>query len=473
MSAPPASEPRLSLAATWASLPPLWPESRLPAIQAALAAGAPKLVVLDDDPTGTQTVYDVPTLTTWGVDELARELAAPGSVFFILTNSRSLPLLAAQALATEIGAALAAASAASGRAFTVVSRSDSTLRGHYPGEVDALAAALGLTDAATLIIPFFREGGRYTIGDVHYVAEGDTLIPAAQTPFAQDAAFGYRASNLSAWVEEKTDGRVSAAAVTSISLDDLRVGGPERVTAKLAGLRGGQVGIVNAVDLRDLEVLVDALLRVDPVGRRFVYRTAASFVQVRAGLATRPLLSAAEMGVTGETGGLFVVGSYVSKTTAQLEALLAEPGIVAVQMDVPTLLGVAQRDAVRAAQFAVEAALAAGQDVVVYTSRGLITGADAGASLAIGAKVSAALARLVEGLSVRPRYVVAKGGITSSDLATQALGVRRAWVLGQALPGVPVWRLGPESRLPDVPYVVFPGNVGGVDALAQLRRQLA
>ena len=465
-------EQTLSQTELLATLPPPWPTSLLPAIQARLA-DAPKLVVLDDDPTGTQTVYDVPVLTTWGVAELAAELVAPGPVFYILTNSRSLPLPVAQALNTEIGQALAAAGAQTGRAFTVVSRSDSTLRGHYPGEVDALASALGLQDAATLLIPYFREGGRYTINDVHYVAEGDQLIPAAQTPFAQDAAFGYRHSHLPAWVAEKTLGRVAAHEVLTLSLDDLRAGGPEMVRAKLATLQPGQVGIINAADLRDLEVLALALLDAEAEGQRFVYRTAASFVQVRAGLPSRPLLTAAALHLPATGGGLFVVGSYVPKTTSQVQALLAEPGLVQVALDVPALLDAVTRPAaLAAAQRTMTDALAAGHDTVLYTSRTLITGSDAVASLAIGQQVSAALVALVAGLTVRPRYLVAKGGITSSDLATRALGVRRALVRGQILPGVPVWQTGAESRQPDLAYIVFPGNVGDADALAAIYRLL-
>lgn len=457
-----------------ATLPPVWPNDLLPRIQSKLA-GAAKVVVLDDDPTGTQTVYDVPVLTTWAVDELARELAAPGHVFYILTNSRSLPLPAAQQLNREIGQALAQASAQSGRAFTVVSRSDSTLRGHYPGEVDALAEAIGMTDAATLIIPYFREGGRLTIHDVHYVAEGNQLVPAAQTPFAQDAAFGYRASNLREWVAEKSGGRIRADEVASITLDDLRVGGPTAVQAKLAALSPSQVCIVNAADLRDLEVLVLALLEVEAAsGRRFLYRTAASFVQIRAGLRTRPLLTAADMGLAEQGGGLFVVGSYVPKTTAQVQALLAQPGVVPVELNVAPLLDAATRtDAISQAKADVERALAAGQDVVLYTSRGLVTGHDAASSLAIGQQVSSALVAIVAGLSVTPRFLVAKGGITSSDIATQALQVRRAEVMGQIVPGVPVWRTGAESRLSGLAYVVFPGNVGGDDALVVVHQKLA
>ncbi len=456
------------------ALPPVWPQDLLPLIQQKLT-GAAKVVVLDDDPTGTQTVYDVPVLTTWAVEDLARELAAPGPVFYILTNSRSLPLPAAQALNAEIGDALAQASAQSGRPFTVVSRSDSTFRGHYPGETDALAEAIGVRDAATLIIPFFREGGRLTINDIHFVAEAGQLIPAAQTPFAQDAAFGYRASNLRDWVAEKNGGRMKASEVASITLDDLRVGGPTNVAAKLAALESGQVCIVNAAELRDLEVLVVALLEVEStVGRRFLYRTAASFVQIRAGLATRPLLTATDMGLAAQGGGLFVVGSYVPKTTMQLQSLLTQPGIVPMEVDVTQLLEPAARIvAIAQAQGAIDKALAAGQDVVLYTSRTLVTGADATSSLAIGQQVSSALVAVVAGLSVKPRFLVAKGGITSSDLATQALQVRRAMVMGQIIPGVPVWRTGAESRLSGLAYVVFPGNVGGNDALVIVHEKLA
>jgi uncharacterized protein YgbK (DUF1537 family) len=464
-------QPQAELMAT---LPPVWPQDLLPLIQGKLH-GAAKVVVLDDDPTGTQTVYDVPVLTTWGVAELARELAAPGPVFYILTNSRSLPLEAAQAVNAQIGTALAEAARQSGRAFTVVSRSDSTLRGHYPGEVDALAQAVGMADAATLLIPYFREGGRYTIHDVHYVAEASRLIPAAQTPFAQDAVFGYRASNLREWVAEKSGGRINAEQVASITLDDLRVHGPSAVAATLRDLRHGQVCIVNAAELRDMEVLVAALLEVETTtGRRFLYRTAASFVQIRAGLPTRPLLEAAEMNLTGQGGGLFVVGSYVPKSTSQVQALLAQPGIVPVEVGVAQVLSPSTRVEVIAwAQRAASEAMAAGQDVVLYTSRGLVTGRDAADSLAIGQQVSSALVEIVAGLTVSPRFLVAKGGITSSDIATRALQVRRALVMGQIIPGVPVWRIGPESRMPGLAYVIFPGNVGGDDALVIVRGKLA
>lgn len=456
-----------------ASLPQPWSASLLPTIQQQLAAGQRSLIVLDDDPTGTQTVYDLPVLTEWTVETLCAELAQGIPTFYILTNSRSLPLPAAQELNAEIGRNLLVAAQATGRDFAVVSRSDSTLRGHYPGETDALTAALGQQVDATLIIPFFLEGGRFTINDVHYVAEGDQLVPAAATPFARDAAFGYRNSDLRAWVEEKTGGRVAAAAVASISIDDVRLGGADTVAQKLLTLSAGAVCIVNCADTRDMEVFVSGLLKAEAAGRHFLYRTAATFVQVRAGLAPRPPLTAADLALPVTGGGLIVVGSYVPKSTAQLNALLAQPDLAQVEINVDALLDDGQQAGEVARTIAVTTeALQRGQDVVVYTSRRLITGADAVSSLAIGQRVSTSLVALVQGLGVRPRYLIAKGGITSSDLATKALGVKRALVRGQILPGIPLWEMGAESRYPGLIYVVFPGNVGGDDALVQARQKL-
>ena len=427
-----------------------------------------KLVVLDDDPTGTQTVHGVPVLTEWSVTALAAELAEPGPVFFILTNSRAYPAPRACALNREIGHNLVNAGRLSGRSFQVVSRGDSTLRGHYPAETEALAEALGGGFDATLIIPAFFEGGRVTKDDVHYVADAGRLVPVGETEFARDATFGFRSSNLRSWVEEKTGGRVRAADVGSFSLDDLR-GDQARLVAKLGGLAHGAVAIVNAAEPGDLQALTAALASAPVRGKKFLFRTAASFVATQAGIAPRPLLRTAEIAAPGSGRGLVVVGSHVEKTTRQLQNRLAGGRVSAVEVDVGKLLVTDARAAeVSRAARQVETLLAGGKNAVLSTSRVLVTGLTVAENLAIGETIARSLVKIVSSLRERPRWLVAKGGITSSEVATAALGVRRALVLGQALPGVPVWQLGPETRWPGLGYVVFPGNVGGVDALGQL-----
>lgn len=468
---------RIRKAELFAQLPDEWPHPLLPAIQACIG-DRDKLIVLDDDPTGTQTVRDVPVLTSWSESMLTAELERPGSVVYILTNSRSVSSERAQAMNREIAERLAAAAAATGRHIAVVSRSDSTLRGHYPGEVQALQQALGQPADGVLLIPCFFEGGRYTINDVHYVEEGEWLVPAAETEFARDSAFGYRNSNLRQWAIEKHGGTLPEGMVTSISLDELRRGGPSAVEARLDALTGGQVCVVNAASYRDLETLVVGLLASEAKGRRLLYRTAASFVRVRGGMAPAPLLTGADLAAVGAgrsaagRGGLIIAGSHVNRTTQQIEAVAQLPHVAAIEVSAPALLGHASHAEIEWVRRAIKDAILRGRDALVYTSRDRITGADEQATLAIGQAISRSLVAIVQGLDERPAWVIAKGGITSSDVATQGMGVLRAWVMGQAIPGVPIWRTGPETRWPDLVYVVFPGNVGGPAAVADMVRIL-
>ena len=459
-----------------AGLPHEWAEDLLPEIRRQVNLSQRKVVVLDDDPTGTQTVHGVPVLTQWPVGTLCAELENDLPALYLLTNSRSLPLAQAESMNAEIGGNLVEAAGQANRDFVVVSRSDSTLRGHFPGEVKALAGALKQNFDAWLIIPFFLEGGRYTINDIHYVAEGDRLVPAGQTEFARDAVFGYRASNLRQWVEEKMGGQVKAEAVASISIEDVRVGGPNGVAERLGSLARGSMCVVNAASMRDLQVFTQGLLMAEARGQRFLYRTAASFVQVRAGLAPRPLLTRADFDLSEPAGGLIVVGSHVPRTTSQVNTLLAQPQVVSLECRVEAFLDDSRReDEIERLAQQVDQTLRDDRDVMVYTSRQLRSGEDAESSLSIGKQVSEALVAITRAISTRPRYLLAKGGITSSDVATRGLDVKRALVLGQILPGVPVWQLAEESRYPGLTYIVFPGNVGGpealVDIVSSLRRE--
>jgi len=462
----------LSRADALANLPAEWPDDLLPALAVA-ARTAPKLVVLDDDPTGTQTVQNIQVVTDWKVDTLATALLGDAPGFYILTNSRSLAPAATRALHLELATNLRAAAAQIGTRFTVFSRGDSTLRGHYPLETDTLAETLGPFDG-TLIAPYFEAGGRLTLYGVHYVAEADQLVPAGETAFARDATFGYRQSFLPAWVEEKTGGRVPAGDVVHLPLSVLRTEGPSGVASRLITLPAGRFIVSDAVVRRDIEVLALGLLQAEAAGRRLLVRTAASLVAARLGQSPQPLLDGRAFSVPAlATGGLIVVGSYVPKSTAQVRALRAALPVREVELRVPDLLSPTQRQAaVKNAALRINQLLSHGELVLLVTSRDLVTGASPEESLAIVGRVSSAVVEIVRQLTVRPRFLIAKGGITSSDVATAGLGVRRATVQGQLLPGVPVWRLGAESKFPGLHYVIFPGNVGGDSALVDAVHRL-
>ncbi len=457
------------------NLPPEYPGDLERQVRETVAASGRKVVALDDDPTGVQTVHDTAVLARWSVEDLAEELRQPNPVFFILTNSRSVPAAEAAALNAEIVGNLAQASRQTGVGFAVASRSDSTLRGHFPAETDAVAAAIGGVDGV-IVCPAFFEGGRYTIEDIHYVRDGDRLVPAAETEFARDATFGYNHSNLREWVEEKTGGRFRAGEVISLPLAEIRAGGRDRVAESLLAVEGGRPVVVNAASYADLSVVALGLLRAEESGKRFVYRTGASFVRARVGMPARPLLTRADLlGASAPPylPGLVVVGSHVRRSGEQLARLLDLPGTIGIEVKVPNLLesNSARNREVEGALRAAETALRAGVTPVIYTSR-KVELASEGDQLAVSRTVSAALVAIAGGIEGRPGFVVGKGGITSSDVGTSALGARRAVVLGQVRPGVPVWRLGPETRFPGLPYVVFPGNVGGPETLAEVVAEL-
>lgn len=465
---------RLDTTTILSSLPPEWSAPLMLDIQREVAESGDKVVVLDDDPTGTQTVHDVSVLTGWSIDVLEQELNDPSPAMFVLTNSRSMTSEQAKAVNQEIIQNLITASGLTGRKFVIVSRSDSTLRGHFLVETDILANSLGQRVDAVLIIPAFMAGGRYTIHGVHYVVEGNELVPAADTPFANDSAFGYESSDLREWVAEKTYQRVDKDDVVVIPIDMIRQDGIEGVFQILMNLTDTHYCVLDAVSERDLEVIVSAIIRAEQKGKHFLYRTAASFASIRAGITLRQLLAPEELQTNRTGGGLVVVGSYVPKSSLQLEHLLASGEVIGIEVDVSRLLNddTLNTEIERVITNA-KPHLLSGENVTIYTSRTLITGNSAENSLAIGNRISNSLVQITSALQTHARYIIAKGGITSSDLATKSLKVKRAKVLGQILPGIPVWKLDGNCEEPNMIYAVFPGNVGDVDEITKAVRKFA
>lgn len=440
-----------------------------------LAAFPRKMVVLDDDPTGVQTVHDVSVFTGWDEDSLRQGFAEEKSLFYILTNSRGFTAEETTRVHHEIAAAVDAVAKETGKEYIFISRSDSTLRGHFPLETSLLREDYerntGKTIDGEILCPFFKEGGRYTIGNVHYVKYGDELVPANETEFAKDKTFGYSAATMPEYVEEKTGGAYKAADVTCISLEDIHNCDYERIEAQLMAVTGFNKIIVNAVDYVDVKVFCVALFRAMAKGKTFMFRTAAAIVKVMGGVTDQPLLTRKQMVVKEtENGGIIVVGSHTNKTTAQLEALKELKDIEFIELDATLVRDDAAFEAeVQRCLAREEECIRAGKTVCCYTTRALIT-ADTGDKedeLRLSVKISDAVQSLVGRLTVTPAFVIAKGGITSSDVGTKALAVKKANVLGQIKPGIPVWQTGAESKFPQTPYVIFPGNVGEVSTLRE------
>jgi len=429
----------------------------------------PKIIVLDDDPTGSQTVHSCLLLTRWDIATLKSALADAAPLFFILTNTRGMDAERAAAVTREVCVNLKAALADYAGPVLFVSRSDSTLRGHYPVETDVMNEVLGPFDA-TLLTPAFFEGGRITRDSTHYLIVDGKPMPTHETEFARDSVFGYSTAYLPDYVAEKTAGRVASESVRRLTLADLRSG---QADAWLETLHDQAVGVIDGETPEDYQVFAGAALKAAAGGKRLLFRSAASLLTALAKLPPQPVAAEAFATlVRDQRPGAVIVGSHVAKTTAQLGALLKERGVIGLPLDVARLPGerVAVVDELTAS---IAHAHARGLTPVVFTSRAELKFASVAERLAFGEAVSGTLMDVVQRLPTTLGFLISKGGITSNDVLSTGLELTASRVLGQILPGVTVVQTPPWHRLPQLPVVIFPGNVGGDDALAEAYRRLA
>ncbi|ERN40620.1 hypothetical protein KR51_00028770 [Rubidibacter lacunae KORDI 51-2] len=431
-----------------------------------------KIVVLDDDPTGSQTVHSCLLLMRWDVETLRLGLADAAPIFFVLTNTRALTPDRASERTRDVCRNLRTAIAAEGvEEFLVVSRSDSTLRGHYPLETDAIADELGPFDAHFLT-PAFFEGGRVTRDSIHYLHVDGQPVPVHETEFARDSVFSYRHSYLPDYVEEKTNGRIRAADVERFVLADVRGGCKER----LRKLQDNSCGVVDAETQADLDRFATDVLAAADAGKRFLFRSAASLLTSLAQLGPQPV-PPAQMSQyrPSERPGVVLVGSHVKKSTEQLAELLQLPDVEGLEVDVVRLRDCpGERDALlQDIRDRLTGVRDTGSTPVVYTSREELTFASVRERLDFGERVSTFLMDVVRALPADIGFLISKGGITSNDTLSTGLSLRSARLLGQILPGCSLVRTpGDHPQLPNLPVVLFPGNVGDARGLVDAYQRL-
>ena len=488
----------------------------------------PKIIVLDDDPTGSQTVHSCLLLMRWDVDTLRLGLEDDSPIFFVLTNTRSLSPESAASVTKEVchnlklaleGVGGVGGDEGVGRVggdegvggdeedkriikfssptpltpltpptpptphsplptplkggFLIVSRSDSTLRGHYPIETDAIALELGPFDAHFLV-PAFFEGGRFTRDSIHYLTINGVPTPVHETEFARDSVFGYNHSYLPKYVEEKTQGRIVAESVERFLLADIRAGSLDR----LLKLSGNKCAVVDCENQADLDRFAQDVLAAASQGKRFLFRSAASILTALAALPPQPIApeNMAQY-VRGGKPGVVIVGSHVQKTTQQLEVLLQAEGTQGIEVDVARLLDdTVNQSAALKSEIAdsVQKAFNSLKTPVVYTSRQELAFKDVKTRLFFGVKVSGLLMDIVQALPNEIGYLISKGGITSNDVLSTGLELTSARLLGQILAGCSmVIAPSDHAQYPNLPVVLFPGNVGDADALATIYQRLS
>ena len=395
-----------------------------------------KIVVLDDDPTGIQTVHGCLLITDWKDEYVRTAFLHEQPFFYILTNTRAMTREEAATVTRQAMEAVVRVNREFGCTLIVVSRSDSCLRGHFPLETDVMQQVL--TDNGYRIrrpLPFcpaFIEAGRVTINGTHYMREGDKLIPVAETEFARDNVFAYHTSVLRDYITEK-------------------------------GALADDYQIVDAQGYDELYAFVQSLtaeLETTPKDTAVVIRSSSSLPKALSGIDDKPLLDRSML-KRQDGVGCFVVGSHVAKTTRQLEQLLAKDGTTGIEVDVQRVLDESEllmNDLLKD----IEGKVAQGLTPVIFTSRKEVRLADADQRQHLGQQVSDFLVDIVRRLPFVPTYLVGKGGITSNDIMTKGLCVKTATVMGQIIASVPC------IMTEHFPYIIFPGNVGNDNSLAEV-----
>lgn len=433
-----------------------------------------KIIVIDDDPTGSQTVHGCLLLTRWDIDTLMEALHDASPLFFVLSNTRGMSAGEAARVTREICENLRivlSINQARGNEVqpVVVSRSDSTLRGHYPVETDVIADTLGPFDAHFLV-PAFFEGGRITRDSTHYLVIDGKPVPVHETEFARDSVFAYRHSYLPDYVEEKTGGRIPAATVERFTLADVR----GDCLPRLLQLHDNACCVVDAECQEDLDLFAAQLRNAAAQGKRFLFRSAASLLTALAALPPQPVTSESmSRYVRNGKSGAVIVGSHIRKTTLQLEALLREPGVAALEIEVARLPR-DHRSIVHEAISTINQLYNQGLTPVIYTSRVERQFKNQNERLDFGQAVSATLMDIVRQLPETLGFLISKGGITSNDVLSSGLSLKASRVLGQIAAGCSVVKCPSEHpRFPDLPVVIFPGNVGDEKTLAGVYRILS
>ena len=440
-----------------------------------------KIVVLDDDPTGSQTVYGCPLILRWDKQTLANAISDKSPLLFILSNTRAIESSLAEDRTREICRALNDTFKSKNlhmRNVLFISRGDSTLRGHGVLEPKIIEEELGPFDG-TFHVPVFFEGGRITVNGTHLL----NGKPVHLTSFANDKLFGYSTSYLPAWLEEKSKGEILANKVNLIKLEQLDAAlesedGKKKLIDTLVKIVNNQSVVVDSIKQSQLSILGEAIREL--MGKkRFLFRSAASLINALAKLpenqySINDLVSLRLKDQYSKLKpGLIVVGSHVELADQQLEVLLAEKNCQGIELPVRKISRVFDgaisdiliSDLEQLWFEKLVSIISSGMTPVLYTSRGEITFSSRKSKVIFGLKLAELMARLVSRISSKLGYVISKGGITTQILLDKGLDLGMVHLKGQILPGLSVVCPTTNAKIKGLPVITFPGNLGDSNTL--------
>ncbi len=442
-----------------------------------------KFVVIDDDPTGSQTVHDCLLLLKWDCSTLVKGFESKSNLFFILANTRSLSEKDAKLIIEEICKNLKTVIASQfyEEEIIFISRGDSTLRGHNFLEPSALNSCLGPFDA-TFHIPAFIEGKRLTINGAHFVDK----TPIDKTIFARDKIFGYETSNVKNLLFQKSKSKLNLDDIQNIFLSDLEILNDEEnniIFKKLKDLKNNKhviVDVENYSQIKKFSLIIKKLTK----QKKFLFRTAASFISS---------ISEKNSVRHGETffsnlrirtkekiflPGLVIVGSHVELSTIQLKNLLEISTCKPIELDVFEFFKISASENnqkkrnlfknkfLKEIRFSFEQ----GKTPVLFTSRKFMS-LDNSEQFNFYNSLAFFIAELVADLKYEIGYLVSKGGITTNVILSDGLNADYVYLEGQILTGISVvtCSLKNDEKLP---IVTHPGNIGSKDSLVNIWKVL-
>jgi len=442
-----------------------------------------KFVVIDDDPTGSQTVHDCLLLLKWDCSTLLKGFESNSNLFFILANTRSLSENDAKLTITEICKNLK--TVISSKAFEeeiiFISRGDSTLRGHNFLEPSALNSCLGPFDA-TFYIPAFIEGKRLTINGSHFVDK----IPINQTIFASDKIFGYETSNVKKLLFQQSKSQINFEDIQNLFLSDIEMLNDEEnniVYKALKNLNNNKhviVDVENYSQLKKFSLVIKKLTK----QKKFLFRTAASFIS---SISEKKSVSQGDIFLSNlrirnkeksYLPGLIIVGSYVELSTIQLKNLLEISSCNPIEVDVFEFFrinsiennqeqwNVFKNKFLKEIRFSFDQ----GKTPVLFTSRKFLS-LDYSEQFDFYNSLALFIAELVADLKYEIGYLISKGGITTNAILSNGLKANYVYLEGQVLTGISVvtYNLKNDEKLP---IVTHPGNIGSKDSLVNIWKLL-
>jgi len=438
-----------------------------------------KFIVIDDDPTGSQTVNDCLLLLKWDYSTLVKGFESKTNLFFILANTRSLEENDAKSTIEEIckNLQLVIASEKYEEEIIFISRGDSTLRGHNFLEPNTINSCLGPFDA-TFHIPAFIEGKRLTINGSHFVDQ----IPIDQTIFARDKIFGYETSNVKSILFQKSKSQINVDDIQNLFLSDLEILNNEEnniVFKKLKNLKNNKHVILDVENYSQLKKFSSIIKKLTKQ-KKFLFRTAASFIssisEKKSDLKDDRFFSNLRIRNKRKTflPGLVIVGSYLELSTIQLKNLLDISECEPIELDVFEFFQITslennqeQRNLfknkfLREIRFSFEK----GKTPVLFTSRKFMC-LDYSEQFNFYNSLASFIAELVEDLKYEIGYLISKGGVTTNVILSNGLNADFVYLEGQILTGISVvtYILKNDEKLP---IITHPGNIGTKDSLVNI-----